>query len=84
MLHTSLESQMQTTATLRPPQTISVKMGVLGFGACGNTSASISDDSIRSTVRTLGTAGLLWLSGIESEVKSIGLEASISPFNHKG
>ena len=41
--------------------------GVLGFGACGNTSASISDDSIRSTVRTLGTAGLLWLSGIESE-----------------
>ena len=41
--------------------------GVLGFGACGNTSASISDDSIRSTVRTLGTAGLLWLSGTDSE-----------------
>ncbi len=37
--------------------------GVLGFGACGNTNASISDDSIRSTIRSMGTAGLLWLSG---------------------
>lgn len=37
--------------------------GVLGFGACGNASASISDDSIRSTIRAMATAGLLWMSG---------------------
>lgn len=30
---------------------------------CGNQSASISDDSIRSTIRELATAGLLWMSG---------------------
>ena len=40
--------------------------GVLGFGACGNTSASLSDDSIRSTIRAMATSGLLWMSGENS------------------
>ena len=40
--------------------------GVAGFGACGNTSASISDESIRGTIREMATAGLLWMSGNNS------------------
>ena len=40
--------------------------GVAGFGACGNSSASISDESIRATIREMATAGLLWMSGNNS------------------
>ena len=40
--------------------------GVAGFGACGNSSASISDESIRGTIREMATAGLLWMSGNNS------------------
>ena len=41
--------------------------GVLGFGACGNTTATLSDETIRSTIRGLGTSGVLWLSGLDSD-----------------
>ena len=44
--------------------------GVLGFGACGNTQAAFSDDQIRGTIRGLGTAGLLWMSGMDSDASS--------------
>jgi hypothetical protein len=44
--------------------------GVLGFGACGNTQAAFSDDQIRSTIRGLGTAGLMWMSGMDNSAAS--------------
>ena len=44
--------------------------GVLGFGACGNTQATFSDDLIRDTIKGLGTAGLLWMSGLDNNAST--------------
>ena len=58
--------------------------GVLGFGACGNTQATFSDDTIRGTIRGLGTAGLLWMSDMDADAAAWWTGAGFDNLNSQG
>ncbi len=58
--------------------------GLFGIGACANTLANISDDSIRGTIRTLGTAGILWLGGLDSSAEDYWTGSAMQSLQSQG